>query len=48
MNRTQFFGDFISGITVASLIVPQSLSYALLAGLPSVFGLYSGIFLKFL
>lgn len=34
--------DFITGVTVAIVLVPQSMSYAKLAGLSPEFGLYSG------
>lgn len=38
----QFFkSDLISGITIASLAVPQGISYASLGGLPPIIGLYS-------
>jgi MFS superfamily sulfate permease-like transporter len=33
--------DFISGLTVALVLVPQSMAYAQLAGLPVYYGLYS-------
>lgn len=33
--------DFISGITVALVLVPQSMAYAQLAGLPAYYGLYA-------
>ncbi|CAL9123423.1 unnamed protein product [Musa acuminata var. zebrina] len=33
--------DAISGVTIASLAIPQGISYAKLAGLPPVIGLYS-------
>lgn len=36
-------GDVIAGITVATMLIPQSMAYALLAGLPPEVGLYSGI-----
>ncbi|KAK6117198.1 hypothetical protein DH2020_049077 [Rehmannia glutinosa] len=36
-----FKADFIAGITIASLAVPQGISYAGLASLPPVMGLYS-------
>jgi len=35
--------DFFSGMTVAITLVPQALSYAALAGLPPIVGLYSCI-----
>jgi sodium-independent sulfate anion transporter 11 len=34
-------GDLIAGITVGLVVVPQSLSYASIATLPTEFGLYS-------
>lgn len=33
--------DFLSGITVALVLVPQSMAYAQLAGLPAYYGLYA-------
>ncbi|CAA0834636.1 Probable sulfate transporter 3.4 [Striga hermonthica] len=33
--------DFISGVTIASLAIPQGISYAKLANLPPIIGLYS-------
>lgn len=40
-NTTWLLGDIIAGITVALVVVPQSMSYAKLAGLAPEFGLYS-------
>ncbi|WVQ82163.1 hypothetical protein IAT38_004291 [Cryptococcus sp. DSM 104549] len=40
-NLTWLTGDLIAGITVGMVLVPQSLSYAKLAGLEPQFGLYS-------
>ena len=34
-------GDLIAGITVALVLVPQSIAYATLAGMPPVHGLYA-------
>jgi SulP family sulfate permease len=36
-------GDITAGIIVASLLIPQSMAYALLAGLPPQVGLYASI-----
>ncbi len=33
--------DLIAGLTVAVVLVPQSMAYALIAGLPPVYGLYA-------
>ena len=35
--------DFVAGITVALIIIPQSLAYAQLAGLPAQYGLYAAL-----
>ena len=33
-------GDLIAGITLASFVVPESMAYATLAGVPSYYGIY--------
>jgi sulfate permease, SulP family len=33
--------DFIAGVTVAMVLIPQSMAYAQLAGLPAYYGLYA-------
>jgi MFS superfamily sulfate permease-like transporter len=35
--------DIVSGLTVALVLIPQSLAYAELAGLPSYYGLYASL-----
>ncbi|MBS3935875.1 MAG: STAS domain-containing protein [Sulfuritalea sp.] len=35
--------DLLAGVTVALVLVPQSMAYALLAGLPVVYGLYAAL-----
>lgn len=35
--------DLLAGLIVGILVVPQSLGYAVLSGLPAVYGLYSAI-----
>jgi len=35
--------DFVAGLTVATVAVPQAMAYALIAGLPPEYGLYTAI-----
>ncbi|WP_136067769.1 SulP family inorganic anion transporter [Modicisalibacter radicis] len=42
-RRELFSHDLIAGLIVAIMVIPQSLAYALLAGLPAVMGLYASI-----
>ena len=41
MSATAVRSDIIAGISVAMILVPQSMAYATLAGLPVVYGLYA-------
>jgi SulP family sulfate permease len=36
-------GDVVSGLTVAAVAVPQAMAYAMIAGLPAEYGLYTAI-----
>ena len=42
-TRSRFKGDFIAGITVAIILIPQGIAYALIAGLPTIYGLYCAL-----
>ncbi|UCG12488.1 MAG: SulP family inorganic anion transporter [Deltaproteobacteria bacterium] len=42
-DRRHLRGDLIAGLTVAVVAVPQSMAYALIAGLPVQYGLYASI-----
>ncbi|MDP2024829.1 SulP family inorganic anion transporter [Sulfuriferula sp.] len=42
-SRETLRADLIAGITVALILVPQSMAYAQLAGLPVVYGLYASL-----
>ena len=40
-DRKSFQADLIAGLTVALVLIPQSMAYAQLAGLPAYYGLYA-------
>jgi sodium-independent sulfate anion transporter 11 len=40
-NLTWGLGDFIAGVTVGFVVIPQGMAYALLAELPAEYGLYT-------
>ena len=42
-NRNKLGGDLLASIIVTVMLIPQSLAYAMLAGLPPVTGLYASI-----
>lgn len=42
MSRASLRADLLAGLTVSLVLIPQSMAYAQLAGLPVVYGLYAG------
>ncbi|QOL79408.1 SulP family inorganic anion transporter [Pseudooceanicola spongiae] len=42
-DRTAFTGDIVAALIVTIMLIPQSLAYALLAGLPPEAGIYASI-----
>lgn len=42
-RKSDLNGDLIAGITVAMMLIPQAMSYAMLAGLPPYIGLYASV-----
>lgn len=42
-NFATFRSDFLAGLTVAIILIPQGMAYSLLAGLHPVYGLYTAI-----
>ena len=41
--RTDLRSDILAGLTVSVMGVPQAMAYAMIAGLPPVYGLYTAI-----
>ena len=42
-TRQSFYNDGLAAVIVTVMLIPQSLAYAMLAGLPPVVGLYASI-----
>lgn len=42
-DRGELRGDLVAGITTAVMLVPQGMAYAMLAGLPPIYGLYASL-----
>ncbi len=42
-KRSQLSGDLLAGIIVAVVLIPQSMAYAMIAGLPPQVGLYASL-----
>jgi hypothetical protein len=36
-------GDLVAGLTVGVMLIPQGMAYALIAGLPPIYGLYAAL-----
>lgn len=42
-NNDMFKGDLAAGLTVGVMLIPQAMAYALIAGMPPVYGLYASL-----
>ena len=41
LSGVQIRADLLAGVTVALVLIPQSMAYAQLAGMPAYYGLYA-------
>ena len=42
-DKSYLKGDLVAGITVSIILIPQGIAYALIAGLPPIYGLYCAL-----
>ncbi len=47
-KRSTLLSDFISGLSIAVIVIPQGLAYAMIAGLPPIYGLYAALIPQFI
>jgi SulP family sulfate permease len=47
-SKSYLKDDIIAGLTVGIMLIPQGMAYAMIAGLPAIYGLYAGIVPSFI
>ncbi|HHL53293.1 MAG TPA: sodium-independent anion transporter, partial [Flammeovirgaceae bacterium] len=43
VNRNSLKADFAAGLTNAIIVLPQGVAFAMIAGLPPIYGLYTAM-----
>jgi len=47
-KKSALYSDLISGLSIAIIVIPQGLTYAMIAGLPPIYGLYAALIPQFI
>ena len=47
-NSSTLYSDLIAGLSIAVIVIPQGLAYAMIAGLPPIYGLYAALVPQFI
>jgi len=47
-KKSALYSDLISGLSIAIIVIPQGLAYAMIAGLPPIYGLYAALIPQFI
>jgi len=46
-DRSKFNSDLVAGLTVGIMLIPQGMAYAMIAGMPPIYGLYAALVPQF-